>query len=491
MNKKRCARKIVAILLLFTFAFTLLPFSSGSLDAYASSKYWKKYKASLANNGTHVKLSWSKLSKKQKKKVAGIMVYRGTTKGNMTAIKRLSKNATSFTDLGCQSGTTYYYQIKTYKKVKKYYNTKTKKWQKKKPKKKYIGETATSYPTKNPSAAVCIHTKKAPHSSSATPSSSTTPGGTGGSGDQGGSTVDTITVTDYLGVTRTGTRSESERYYYTSDGIQMNPIAKYDRTVDGEFVVDGGVTMWQKNGVTFVKSQLTQPRTKSVYNGTGISYEIDVYNGNTDLLSFEIQNPTITVTGYDYVNKSLISFEETYVTAEKGNCTYRLVKYYGSDKTTSGSKTVFKAIFQDLNGDGHACGLVGGQVRVKIKYDGEYVGAFSFEPNKNANSNGLSPKRQEWLNVALEAVGSNGGNDYEADMIAIKNYVTAHYPYSQYDCIGGASILETYSIYAYDEYGFIANPPDSANQNHYAFFKDSDAANGIYKKYQTEGYLSN
>ena len=463
----------------------------------------RNIKASPASNGAQVKLSWSKLSKKQKNKVTGIMVYRGTTKGNMTAIKRLSKNATSFTDLGCKSGTTYYYQIKTYKKIKKYYNTKTKKWQKKKPKKKYRGETATAYPTKHPSAVVYIRTKKAPHSSSTTPSSSATPGGKGEPGESGGSeatepTGETKSITNYLGQTYVYEKLSSGKWkitdeygtFYLTDSEVNNEINDPLRNhlIDGEFTVSGGTVMWQKNGVTFVKSQLSQPRTASVYNGTGISYEIDVYNGNPDLLSFEIQNPTITVTGYDYVNKSLISFEETYVTAEKDSRTYRLVKYYGSDKTTSGSKTVFKAIFQDLNGDGHACGLVGGQVSVKIKYDGEYVGAFSFEPNKNANSNGLSPKRQEWLNVALEAIGSNGGKDYEADMIAIENFVTANYPYSQYDCIRGALILETYSIYAYDEYGFIANPPDSANQNHYAFFKDSDAANGIYKKWETQGY---
>ena len=162
----------------------------------------RNIKASPASNGAQVKLSWSKLSKKQKKKITGIVVYRGTTKGNMTAIKRLSKNATVFTDQGCKSGTTYYYQIKTYKKIKKYYNTKTKKWQKKKPKKKYRGETATAYPTKHPSAVVYIRTKKAPHSSSTTPSSSATPGGKGEPGESGGSeatepTGETKSITNY------------------------------------------------------------------------------------------------------------------------------------------------------------------------------------------------------------------------------------------------------------------------------------------------------
>lgn len=427
--------------------------------------------------------------KKQKKKITGIVVYRGTTKGNMTAIKRLSKNATGFTDLGCQSGTTYYYQIKTYKKVKKYYNTKAKKWQKKKPKKKYIGETATSYPTKNPSAAVCIHTKKAPHSSSATPSSSTTHGGTGGSGDQGGSTVDTITVTDYLGVTRTGTRSESERYYYTSDGIQMNPIAKYDRTVDGEFTIPGGTVMWQKNGVTFVKSQLSQPRENISVVGSSINFEVDMYNGDPDKLSFEIQNPTITVPEYTYINKVLTPLENTYVTAVNNGRTYRLTACYGVKQTKQQEYTTCAISFKNHSYNQEACGFVGGYVNVKIKYDGVSVGAFSFEPNKNANSNGLSPKRQEWLDVALAAVAANGGKkSYKEDMIAIENYVTATFPYSTYSCIGGAMILETYSIYAYDEYGFIANPPDATYESHMAFFKNSDAANGIYKKWETQGY---
>lgn len=481
--KKNNLRKIVVILLLFTFAFTLIPFSSDSLDAYAASKYWKKYKASLANNGTHVKLSWSKLSKKQKKKVTGIMVYRGTTKGNMTAIKRLSKNATRFTDLGCQSGTTYYYQIKTYKKVKKYYNTKAKKWQKKKPKKKYIGETTTSYPTKNPSAVVYIRTKKA------SPSSSANPGGTGESGDQGSSDINTITVTDYLGVTRTGTLFGDTGYYVSNDGNLMSPMARYDRTVDGEFTIPGGTVMWQKNGVTFVKSQLSQPRENISVVGSSINFEVDMYNGDPDKLSFEIQNPTITVPEYTYINKVLTPLENTYVTAVNNGRTYRLTACYGVKQTKQQEYTTCAISFKNHSYNQEACGFVGGSVNVKIKYDGMSVGAFSFEPNKNANSNGLSPKRQEWLDVALAAVAANGGKkSYKEDMIAIENYVTATFPYSTYSCIGGAMILETYSIYAYDEYGFIANPPDATYESHMAFFKNSDAANGIYKKWETQGY---
>jgi len=87
---------------------------------------------------TTVTLSWTKLSKKQLKKVKGIAIYR-----NGTLIKNIGKKSKSFTNSGLKAGTSYSYTVKTYKATKKkeWFNKKTQKWQKKKPAKKYRGKS--------------------------------------------------------------------------------------------------------------------------------------------------------------------------------------------------------------------------------------------------------------------------------------------------------------------------------------------------------------
>ena len=140
MKKREVMKRVAAILVAFAVAFTMMPAAAGNLDAHAAA-YWRNVRATV-NSQTKVTLSWTALSKKQKKKITGIIAFR-----NGQPLKMISKNATSYADSGLKAGTAYTYQLKTYKKitkkVRKWYNKKTGLWQKSKPAKKYRGKRKT------------------------------------------------------------------------------------------------------------------------------------------------------------------------------------------------------------------------------------------------------------------------------------------------------------------------------------------------------------
>ena len=158
-GKNRIIARAATMLLAFAVAFTAIPMADCSLSASAAS-YWSKV-SGKANGQTSVTLSWKQLTKKQRKKIGGITVFR-----NGVAAANLSKTAKSFTDTGLKAGTSYSYQVKTYKKVTKktkmWLNKKTGQWQKKKPAKKYRGKKKTfkkvSYKYSNASKSVTVRT---------------------------------------------------------------------------------------------------------------------------------------------------------------------------------------------------------------------------------------------------------------------------------------------------------------------------------------------
>ena len=91
--------------------------------------YWKGF--DVNETAESVKLTWPKLTKAQQKKIDGIAVIRSGK-----VIKMLDKTATSYTDTDLRVGSMNFYKLKTYKKtnkkITKYWNKKTGKWQKKK-----------------------------------------------------------------------------------------------------------------------------------------------------------------------------------------------------------------------------------------------------------------------------------------------------------------------------------------------------------------------
>ncbi len=215
-----------------------------------------------------------------------------------------------------------------------------------------------------------------------------------------------------------------------------------------------------------------------------------MYNGDASKLKLEVQNPIETVSTY---SDEFNPISQKFVMLNGR----RLVRYCGVTQEKYNNQTTSTIKFGNLDSDLSSCGLVSGNVNVVVAYNGAKIGTITFNPNKNATSSGLHPKRQFYLDVAKAAVAANGGKkSYADDWHAIRDYVYDNYQYppegesgtgpDYINCIGGARIFETYSMYEYNVYGFLAYPPDSTNYgSHVAFYRD-DAPNGI--KYETQGH---
>lgn len=502
-STKRAIRSLSVVLLAFCVAFTSLPLLAGNLDASAMAKKKKKakvatkitlYASAYGQNGAS--LSWNKIKKPEK----GYAVFR-----DGHPIAHLGKKKLSFTDSGLSAGSTHYYQIKVYKtkKVKQWYNKKTGTWQKKKPKKKDRGKrrTITTYTYKRPSKYVYITTVAAPKAATpaAKPTTPSTGGGTSG-GSQTTPTATTKTVTDYRGVTRTITKEKdgAEYIWVASDGKftydNANGLAKWDKTQNGTFTDNYG-SWYQVDGATFNTKQLNGTVTPDrLYNDTALAFKTEMYNGIADKLSIEIDRPTEPVTTCD----DSFNIINTEFVMKDG---FRLVEYYGVNTTTerldTGANITAKSIiFGNLDRDLSSCGFVSGDITITIKYNGKAVGSFKYNPNPNANSEGLHPYRAFFLDVAMSAVNGSP-KSFAEDWQTIRDYVNATYEYPPYgeggsgpdylDCIGGARVLETYSIYVDHKYGYLAHPKDATNKDtHIAFYLNEDTQ-GLHK-YEAQGY---
>ena len=145
--------KLCAILIAFCVTFTSLPLMSGELESHALAKNVKLQLSDIDYN--YVVLKWNKV----KSPSSGYAVFR-----NGKAIAHLGTKKTSYYNKGLNPGTTYKYQIKTYKASKKtqWYNKKTGKWQYKRPAKKYRGGTrkVTNYSYKKKSNTLTVTTTR-------------------------------------------------------------------------------------------------------------------------------------------------------------------------------------------------------------------------------------------------------------------------------------------------------------------------------------------
>ena len=300
---------------------------------------------------------------------------------------------------------------------------------------------------------------------------------------EGGDTpsVDRKTVTNYLGVTRTIEWDDDYGCYVDwDDNILCKPIQAYDKTVDGEFTDSNG-TWVQKNGVTFKKADLAY-QTKAIMDESSLEYfRVEMYNGDADKLSLEVANPVETITTHDYYKEP-----KTYKFIMKDG--YRLVRV--TDVVTekeSASRILKKLYISRLEDDLINCGFISGDINIRIKYDGQQIGSITYNPNPYGTK--MYPTREIYLNIAKAAVEANGGpKSYDEDMSAIEDYVFDNYAYSDITCIGGALILESWSVYQYGKYGFFGpgySTPDRDNwESHAAFHLDSDPT----CFYQTQGH---
>ena len=434
--------------------------------------------------------------------------------------------------------TSYRFRVRAYNSYKKYYNTKTKKWQNRKPasknwkaktvRNKYVygkfSKTLTVKTRENASEnSISSGNKESNNSNNSNNSecshiwsdwhvyvdSTRTTNGTErrwctvcykneyrelplkpadpygmpidswiGQRDDGYVIGDKITLTDYAGDTRTFIKT-STGYWKEENGwtslrlTDRNNLAMYCKDVDGTFSASGldRGDYIQKNGVAILAGELDEYSSDMPY--------AKMFNGDEEKLQIVIKNQLETFDSYTYDKEPC---KCTYVMKDG----YRLTPYYGI-KTEHEGKAVIKSISLipvDMLLHNVSCGFVSGEVVADVVYDGQIFGQIKKTVNRNADADGFSEGRRNYLNVALAAVNANGGpKNYTEDMRAIKAYIGTNYKYgekfgpSNMTCAGGAGVLDTYSIYKYGVYGFFgygSQSPGSANYGyHVAFHPDT------------------
>lgn len=513
-------RRTTAVILCFAVIFTLMPAMAGTLDAHAAS-YIKTLNASAAGQ-TAVNLSWTKLSKKQQKKVHGITVFR-----NGQAVANLSKKAGSYTDAGLAAGTTYTYQVKTYtkkiKKTKMWKNKTTGALQKKAPSKKQkknfkkVTIKTITYKYSNASPARSVRTASAPAPTPApapsTPTTPSAPSSGGGTGGDDGSIEDRqnkewerilsegeykeLSVVDYKGDSTTiysYTKNGKTQYFrYSNDargyylGISgYNPmndseVARVWRDYDGEF---SGYR--QKDGVTIAKM-------RARYNGSG-AFSIDIYNGDLSKLKMKCENPTVEYTTY---GQDLKNPEPIYRAAIIGKHGRRAASYEPDD--LKGYEKVYDGYTYQTVGVNVSLEFDDADVTFAVYYDGAEIGRetlqFSYNEDNNLYNIGKTAVKYFRDGNSVQNFSAEDYNnlrsitsDYNADMRAIEWYVRDKYTYDEFQCTGGAAILEAYSVLEYGMYGHCCCS-DPSNLWHVAFRPDDHVAQGDWRwYYETNGH---
>lgn len=505
---KKTKRRLSAIILAFAVAFTMMPAMSGTLDAHAAAGItgFKAYAAGTSNANIY----WTKLAKKQQKKVTGITVFR-----NGSAVMNLSKKSASFADSGLAPGTSYSYQVKTYKatttKVKMWKNKKTGQLQKKAPSKKQkknfkkvtIKQTKYKYRSASPVKWITTGAVTTTPGTGGSSSGGSSSGGSSGGSDSGSSTQPTpmtaYNCVDYLGESHSFWKGADGKYYTSqSGGTIVSNLAMYDKTVDGSWTSQNNASsrrngrFYQKNGTTLKD------------NGTGIL----IFNGNTSKAKVEIEENTGTfkhgirtsATGaitYKDINCVMIG-EDRLVTFEYGVGDLYGVDYCYVDFGTSGDYAAESYGFD---------GYIDGTVHVNKYYDFNNDGSWSADEKvfgTGEENIKKSPRSVKALEIAQAAVNDAKNHpedyaeilnlslsDYWKDLKIIKKYLLNHYNYytdSDIDgsglnaqCTGGANILRIWSAYKYHVYGFVDCAPGGSG--HVAFYPGID---GVQK-----GVISN
>lgn len=462
-NIKRILTRAAVLLLVFAIAFTALPIATSSftVDAYAKKKVAKKITLRAAASGQSVAiLSWNKIKKPEK----GFAVFR-----DGVCIAHLGKKTTSFADSGLSAGSYHTYQVKVYKikKTKKKVNGKKK--------------TVKTYKYSKASNAVGIQTAVAP---AAAPAQS----GSGTSGTPtGGSTAPTTqrtayTCTDYLGVTRTIYKDADGSYYlYATGNTKAEPLAKYDKTVDGSWTDATKGYFYQKNSIT------VHPYTDGA----------DVYNGSADKIKLEIAEDTATFQR-GYRNKvagpnqykdmncimigedRLVSYKEYTGYYQSSGFARRMISFWGADSTDSASCYGYD-------------GYLEGDVHITVYYDFDDNGEWADNEIVRTGTNHISKSKRSakaleiaqaaiaWGDSLQDTSGLSQREKYNYDMNSITGYMRNFYSYSDDNidgsglnarCNGGAEVLRVWSAYKYHVYGFVGAAAGGAD--HVAFYPGKD-----------------
>ena len=285
-----------------------------------------------------------------------------------------------------------------------------------------------------------------------------------------------VTVVSYR-----GEKSElivcNGKYYWNEDDLaddiplRAGVLIKYDRTVDGEFTDSYGAWI-QKGGVTFKKDDLVNQTKPTASTTPGYEqFKVEMFNGDPEKLEFSIVNPIRTISTYD---EDKNPETRMYIASKR----FLLTQVFDPRvySGTAGSKIKELRIGR-LDDNITRCGFASENICINIIYDGHQMGRITYNPNPNGTP--MHPRRQTYFDIAQAAIDSNGGpKSLEEDLEAIEEYVAANYTYDEINCIGGYQILESWSIYQYDEYGFQGHGTALPNQDNYsshvAFHLDSN-----------------
>lgn len=510
---KEIIKKIVTIVATFAIAFAALPATSGDVNVNAVSikapAQVKNLKVTTVTQ-TSVKISWSKIA--QNRNTKGYAIYR-----NGKLIKRVSYKTNVFKDTKLKAGTKYKYTVRAYNtyKQKQFYNSKTKKWQTKKPVAKHWKGKKTKQVTKykcgRGSVTKQVTTKKPSKKTTVTkPNSEESQNSSSNSVSAGELSYDekwanvkkegkfkTFEVVDYQGKKKTicsFTKDEKTKYFwneyyarsYYLDSIYSNCLTdeelariwrEYNGTFNGNYVQKKGVTfapIWAKSGSSPVVSI-------AMYNGDPEKLELRCMSHTEPYTTYgqELRNPKpiyrIAVIGKHGRRGASFDAEINKHGKDYGDYTY----------TSAGTNIAWE--FDDV------------EVTFKAFYDGEEVASATISNEMDENN--------EYYNIGKAAVKHfKDGNsvksftaddynyiksitsDYNADMRAIEWYVRDKYTYDEFTCAGGAAILEVYSAMEYGIYGHCCMSTPS-NAWHMAFRPDDYVAAGDYQWfYETNGH---
>ena len=348
-----------------------------------------------------------------------------------------------------------------------------------------------------------------------------------GSGDSGDTpttptnpepTTQTVTVTDYLGVTRTFTKKSNETKWVcksstdgrTGFGVEASSMARYDKNLDGTFSPTGSTTMRTFHGATFDVTAIENFKNDERTMGF---YTVEMYNGDPSKLQLVLDSDvqilernTFEETGkYTYTPKKKYYY---YKNGHPIGKTYEDGAFAKDVKESKSGYTLNKKVFYVGNSAmsiGDALGMWTGKFNVTVKYDGEVIGTMKvdtatdvfFGPSWTTdNCNGMSPFRRKALEIAQQALRVKGkSGNLDTDLKRIDEYVKENYSYAEpitvdgatvtMTCYFGAIILETYSIYEFGEFGFEGSGSNynASSGKHSVFVLDKSP----HPYYETQG----
>lgn len=346
-----------------------------------------------------------------------------------------------------------------------------------------------------------------------------------GSGDSGDTpttptnpepTTQTVTVTDYLGVTRTFTKKSTDSSWKCTSstdgdtGWSASRLNRYDKNLDGTFYSDSNESMRTYHGATFNISEIENFKNDERTMGF---YTVEMYNGDPSKLQLVLDSDvqilernTFEETGkYTYTPKKKYYY---YKNGHPIGKTYDDGAFAKDVKESKSGYTLNKKVFYVGNSAmsiGDALGIWTGKFNVTIKYDGEVIGTMKvdtatdvfFGPSWTTdNCNGMSPFRRKALEIAQQALRVKGkSGNLDTDLNRIDEYVKENYSYAEpitvdgatvtMTCYFGAIILETYSIYEFGEFGFEGSGSNynASSGKHSVFVLDKSP----HPYYETQG----